>query len=259
MYSASLASASMPPTVIYWGLVSPMPPGALFSGALFFGALIILLVAMTTFATLASSLYARAVQQGDPRGGRAGITVLILGPLFGSPLAVVLCSIAAAMLAFIEDVAGIPAGEGFAVMIAVVAALVALVVIRQTRRQHAARLRLLVASGGGAVLLTLGTVALLILLSLTNLQSSYSHLTSATYNGQRYHLAREDTLLEHSTLHLYRCDALGVLCQEVDSYGYHATVHGGWLQVDEYAHTVAAQTPDGHPLFVYPLGDFFAQ
>jgi hypothetical protein len=255
MYSAYLAS--MPPTVIYWVLISPMT-----LGALIFGAVTVLLASVATFATLASRLYARALREGDLRGGRAGITLLILGPLFGSPLAVVLCSIAGAVLAFIEDVTGIPAGEANAVMAAVAAALVALVVVRQTRRQHAARLsrlRLLFVSGGAAALVTVGTVALLIVLALTNLQPSYSHLTSATYNGQRYHLAREDAVLEHSTLHLYQCDALGVLCQEVDSYGYNATVHSGLLQVDEYTDRVTARTPDGQLLFIYPLGDFFAQ
>ena len=84
------------------------------------------------------------------------------------------------------------------------------------------------------------------------------NLTSASYAGQRYHLAQEDHFLERPTLHLSRCDALGLLCQEVDSVGYGATEHGGLLQVDEYAGTVTIRAEDGHLLFVYSLSGEFA-
>jgi hypothetical protein len=96
-----------------------------------------------------------------------------------------------------------------------------------------------------------------VLLAFGSLRSSFAHLTSASYAGQRYHLAREDIFLEHPRLHLYRCDALGLFCQEVDAYGYGAAEHG-LLRVDEYAGTVTALAEDGHVLFTYPLRGAFA-
>ena len=187
--------------------------------------------------------------------------MLLLGPLLGSPLAVVLlCSITSVTLVFLQDLTSVPVGVLGAACAVVAATLLVTLIVRRTRQSQGPRmpLRLHVASVVGAALLTLGVIALFVLLAFSNLQSSYAHLTSAGYEGQRYHLAREDTFLERSTLHLYRCDALGLLCQEVDSYGYHATVHGDLLQVDEYAGTVTARTDDGHLLFTYPLDGFSA-
>jgi predicted ribosomally synthesized peptide with SipW-like signal peptide len=246
--------AATPSTIVYWVRVSDVTPGVFFLGTA-----ALLLTAVVVFSMLGGRLYALAASRGEPRGGGTVRVMLIVGPLLGSPLAMILCAIAAGTLAFFADVTGIPVGVITAGSVVGAAALAALVLARQARNRQDGHVRLLRASIVAAVLLTVGTVLLYLVTTLTDLQPTYSHLTSATYNGQRYHLAREDALLEHSTLHLYRCDALGLLCQEVDSYGHDATIHGGWLQVDEYIRTATAHTPDGHILFTYTLGDFFAQ
>ncbi len=253
LHWASLADASSP-TIFYWSQISPYVPDVLP-----FGLVTLVLVAVVAFEVIANRLYVRAVREGAARGGIAA-TVLLLGPLLGSPLAVLLCSITSVTLVFLQDLTGVPVGVLGTAWAVVAAALLVTLIVRRTRQNQGPcmPLRLHVASVVGAALLTLGVIALFVLLAFSNLQSSYAHLTSAVYEGQRYHLAREDTFLERSTLYLYRCDALGLLCQEVDSYGYQATVQGDLLQVDEYAGTVTARADDGHLLFTYPLDGFSA-
>jgi hypothetical protein len=253
LHWASLADASSP-TIFYWSQISPYVPDVLP-----FGLATLVLVAVVALEAIANRLYVRAVRDRAARGGIVAM-MLLLGPLLGSPLAVLLCSITAVTLVFLQDLTSVPVGVLGAACAVVAAALLMTLIVRRTRQSQAPRipLRLHVASVVGTALLTLGVIALFVLLAFSSLQSSYAHLTSAVYDGQRYHLAREDTFLERSTLHLYRCGTLGLLCQEVDSYGYHATVHGDLLQVDEYAGTVTARTDDGHLLFTYPLDGFSA-
>jgi hypothetical protein len=252
LHGASLADASAP-NIFYWAQISPFIPGLLP-----FGLVTLVLVALAAFETIANRLYTEATRVGNSRGGGAMTALLLGGPLLGSPLAMLLCSFTAVTLVFLEDLTGVPVGVLGVVCMVLAAALLALVIVRASRQGSRLPLRLHIASVVGGGLLTLGVIVLFVLILFSNLQSSYTHLTSATYDGDRYHLAREDFFLERPALHLYRCDALGLFCQEVDSYGHGSSVHGGLLQVDEYTGTVTARAADGHTIFTYHLSDFSA-
>jgi hypothetical protein len=89
--------------------------------------------------------------------------------------------------------------------------------------------------------------------------NSYNHLASASFQEHRYYLAREQTPSEGSLVLLYRCDAFGVWCHQIDALG--TSVAGqsdsGRLQYDATTQTLTAHE-GGHRLLTYPAGDLFA-
>jgi hypothetical protein len=231
--------------VVYWALVGISTPGIFL-----FGLLALLFTAIASFELLAGRYYARAQSADDPRASvRALFGALPLAML----LATVLCALSAMLLGFLADLSGLSASVfAIAILVGAILALI-VVVVRRLRQPHASLWRLLVASVGAAILLVAGVGVVFLVLLFSNWQSSYAHATSVSYAGQRYHLAREDSFLEHPTWHLYRCDALGVLCEEIDAYGQHAEIHNQLLQVDASTDSLTAYAEDGHLLFTYPL------
>ncbi len=89
--------------------------------------------------------------------------------------------------------------------------------------------------------------------------NSYNHLASASFQEHRYYLAQEQTPSDGSLVLLYRCDALGVWCHQIDALG--TSVEGqsdsGRLQYDATTQTLTA-SEGGHLLLTYPAGDLFA-
>ncbi len=96
-------------------------------------------------------------------------------------------------------------------------------------------------------------------LALGERSNSYHHLASASFQEHRYYLAREQTPSDGSLVLLYRCDALGVWCHQIDALG--TSVEGqsdsGRLQYDATTQTLTA-SEGGHRLLAYPAGDLFA-
>lgn len=240
-------------SVFYWSLISP------YIARLALPVIILLLlIAALAFYGVNAALSRRAAGTGAERGSRrAALALMLLGPVGCAPVVTLLYLLVVPLVLFVEDVTGISAFAVATVGCLVALALVGLVFAHRTRQREPNRLKLLVASGIALVLLTAMVGLLLIALALFGARSSYTHLASATHAGYRYHLAREDITLENPTLHLYRCDALGVFCEEVDSLGYDATVHSGLLDVDERSSTVTVHATDGQTLFTYRLRDFF--
>ena len=58
---------------------------------------------------------------------------------------------------------------------------------------------------------------------------------------------------------LYRCDALGMWCYQIDALGtsVEGQSHSGRLQYDATTQTLTARE-GGHRLLTYPAGDLFA-
>jgi hypothetical protein len=249
MPTIALTSLVTPPSgvIVYWALVGISTPGIFL-----FGLIALLIAAIATFDLLAGRHFARALRAGDPRSGRTSIRALFGALPLATLLATILCALAAMLLGFLSDLSGVSASVfAIAILIATTTLLV-VIVVQRLRQPRATPWRLFFASAGAALLLVGGVGVLFLLILFSSLQSSFAHATSASYAGQRYHLAREDSLLEHPTWHLYRCDALGLLCEEIDAYGQHATLHRQLLQEDFATDSLTAYAEDGHLLFTYP-------
>jgi hypothetical protein len=239
--------------VVYWALVGISTPGIFL-----FGLLALLFTAIAMLDLWARRRYGRAQSIGDPRSARTSMRALFGALPLTMLLAAVLCALAAMLLGILADLSGLSASV-FAVNILVAAgSLLVVILVQRLRQPRATPWRLLVASVGAAVVLVGGVGVLFLFIAFSNWQSSYAHATSSGYAGQRYHLAREDSFLEHPTWHLYRCDALGVLCEEIDAYGQHAEVHRQLLQVDVATDSLTAYAEDGQLLFTYPLSSSLA-
>ncbi len=249
MPTIALTSLVTPPSsvIVYWALVGISTPGIFLLGLI-----ALLFAAIATFDLLAGRHYARALSASDPRSARTSIRALFGALPLATLLAIILCVLAAMLLGFFADLSGVSASTfAIAILIAATALLVA-IVVQRLRQPRATPWRLFLASVGAALLLVGGVGVLFLVMLFSSVQSSFAHATSASYAGQRYHLAREDSLLEHPTWHLYRCDALGVLCEEIDAYGQHATLHRQLLQEDSTTDSLTAYAEDGHLLFTYP-------
>jgi hypothetical protein len=95
-------------------------------------------------------------------------------------------------------------------------------------------------------------------LALGERSNSYHHLASASFQEHRYYLAREQTPSDGSLVLLYRCDALGVWCHQIDTLGsFEVQSVSGRLQYDATTQTLTA-SEGGHLLLTYPAGDLFA-
>jgi hypothetical protein len=239
--------------VVYWALVGISTPGIFLIGLL-----ALLFTTITTFDLLARRRYSRAQSAGDPRSSRASVRGLFGALPLAALLATILCALSAMLLGFLADLSGLSASV-FAIVI-LVGAIMALVVIlaQRLRQPRAMPWSLFLASVGAALVLVSGVGVVFLVLLFSSWQSSYAHATSANYAGQRYHLAREDSFLEHPTWHLYRCDALGAVCEEIDAYGQHAEIHNQLLQVNVATDSLTAYAQDGHLLFTYPLNSSLA-
>jgi hypothetical protein len=104
------------------------------------------------------------------------------------------------------------------------------------------------------LVMTIAPIALLIGERPTN----YHHLASASFQAHRYYLALEVPPSESTSVLLYRCDTLGVWCQEIDSL---ATAGDGQSDNGRLHYDPATQlltASDGeHRLLTYPAGDLF--
>jgi hypothetical protein len=89
--------------------------------------------------------------------------------------------------------------------------------------------------------------------------NSYTHLASASFQEHRYYLAQEQTPSDGSLVLLYRCDALGVWCHQVDALGTSVESRSvsGRLQYNAATRTLMA-SEGGHLLHTYPAGDLIA-
>jgi len=89
--------------------------------------------------------------------------------------------------------------------------------------------------------------------------NSYNHLASASFQEHRYYLAQEQTPSDGSLVLLYRCDALGVWCHQIDALG---TSVEGQSDSAGCSTTLTTQTltasEGGYLLLTYPAGDLFA-
>jgi hypothetical protein len=88
----------------------------------------------------------------------------------------------------------------------------------------------------------------------------FSHLATATSHTTRYHLALEQTPSDGAFAILYRCDAVGVWCRQVDALGASAgegQSANGWLRYDPATGNITA-SEGGRVLLTYQVGDLFA-
>src|SRR5262249_59682337 len=86
--------------------------------------------------------------------------------------------------------------------------------------------------------------------------NDYNHLASASFQEHRYYLALERTPSDGSLVLLYRCDALGVWCHQLDALdpSVDAQSDSGRLQYDTATYTLPAR--EGvHLRRSYPAGD----
>ena len=198
MPTIALTSLVTPPSgvIVYWALVGISTPGIFL-----FGLVALLFTAIATFDLLAGRHYARALSASDPRSARTSIRALFGALPLATLLAIILCALAAMLLGFFADLSGVSASTfALAILVAATALLVA-IVVQRLRQPRATPWRLFLASVGAALLLVGGVGVLFLLILFSSVQSSFAHATSASYAGQRYHLAREDSLLEHPTWH----------------------------------------------------------
>jgi hypothetical protein len=84
--------------------------------------------------------------------------------------------------------------------------------------------------------------------------TSYSHLASADFASHRYHLARAQTPSDGASVILFRCDAPGVWCQQIDTLGDAGQSAGGYLRYDPTTRTLTV-SEGGQVLLAYPIGD----
>jgi hypothetical protein len=108
--------------------------------------------------------------------------------------------------------------------------------------------------------LLVGTVAPFALL-IGERPNSYTHLASASLQARRYYLALEQTPSDGSLVLLYRCDALGAWCRQIDVLGTYNGAGaqqsaGGGLRYVPATRTLTASEGD-HLLLTYPASDLF--
>jgi len=126
---------------------------------------------------------------------------------------------------------------------------------RRVQRPWFRLLRLLAPSVIMTVLvMTITPIALLIGERPTN----YRHLASASFQAHRYYLALEEPPSESTSVLLYRCDTLGVWCQEIDSLSTagDGQSDNGQLHYDSATQLLTASDGE-HRLLTYPAGDLF--
>jgi hypothetical protein len=125
----------------------------------------------------------------------------------------------------------------------------------QRERPWSRLLRPLVPSVVMTVLvMTIAPIALLIGERPTN----YRHLASASFQAHRYYLALEVPPSESTSVLLYRCDTLGVWCQEIDSLATagDGQSDNGRLHYDSGTQLLTASDGENR-ILTYPAGDLF--